>query len=78
MLGDAVQLSVAVASEKDTFAPHWFAVLPCVIFAGQLIAGCIMSITITSKEQVDWLLAASVAVSVTRVVPVIMLPGTGD
>ena len=58
-----------MALANVTFAPHWPVVLPCVMFAGQVIDGACVSLTVMLKEQVDELLDASVARNVTVVVP---------
>ena len=69
IVGDAVQLSVAVASAKVTTAVHAPAAAGSVTDAGQAITGACVSVTTTAKEQVALLPAASVARKVTLVVP---------
>jgi hypothetical protein len=48
IVGVAVQLSVAVAVPTTVFAPH-----ETVVFAGQVIDGCVLSVTVTLKEHVE-------------------------
>lgn len=45
--------------------------------AGQVILGKALSTTVSVKEQMVWLLAASVAVSTMVVVPLIVVRGRG-
>jgi hypothetical protein len=65
----AEQLSDAVAL-KFTIAPQVPASVFTLMFEGTLIVGSSLSLTVTSKEQVVMLPAASVAVAITVVVPV--------
>ncbi len=69
MVGEAVQLSDAVALLYVTFAPHCPAALNMVRGAGQLIDGACVSLTVTVKEQDAALDDASVALKVTIVEP---------
>lgn len=63
------QLSAAVGTPGFTLAEHWPVALDTVIFAGQVITGACVSLTVIEKLHVEWLLPASVAVQVTTVVP---------
>ena len=75
--GEASQLSLTEPPAKfaaGTSASHWTKV-----FAGQVKAGAVSSMTVTVKVQVTELLARSVAVMVTSVAPVVTrVPATGD
>jgi hypothetical protein len=57
-----VQLSVAVALANVTGALHKFVVLLVVIFAGHVIVGAILSITVIVNEQLAVRFAPSVTV----------------
>ena len=63
------QLSVAVAFAYVTTAEHWLAAVPCTTFAGQVITGACVSLTVTVNEQVAVSPAPSVTVQFTVVVP---------
>ena len=69
IVGEAVQLSVAVAFGKVATAVHAPAAAGSVTDAGQVTTGACVSVTVTAKEQDALLLAASVARKVTLVVP---------
>ena len=64
----APQLSVAVAA-KVTAVPHWPASAGRTMAEGHVMDGAWLSVTVTVKEQVEVLPAASVAVAVTVVEP---------
>ena len=66
MVGEAVQLSVAVALGNDTFALQ--PLVKSSMFGGQVMVGACVSLIVTLKEHVAELLAASVARNVTTVV----------
>ena len=70
------QLSEAVAVNVTLLAQEPGAVLT-VRFAGQVMAGSWVSLTVTVKEQVALLLAVSVAVQVTVVTPLAKLEPLG-
>ena len=63
-----LQLSVAVAVPGSTVAEHWPASLPVVIFAGQVIVGAVVSLTVTVCWH-DAVPELFVAVQVIVVVP---------
>lgn len=63
IVGEAVQLSVAVALGKVTVAAHCPVVLPTVILPGQVIVGGVTSSKVTVNVQLWVLPAPSVAVN---------------
>ncbi len=63
------QLSVGNGILKDTLAPHCPALLLTVTLLGQLAVGASVSLTVTLKLHMPVFPAASVAVTVTGVVP---------
>jgi hypothetical protein len=63
------QLSVAVGVPGSMFAEHAPGSVDLVIFAGQVIVGSSLSVTVTVCVHDDWLFASSVAVQVMVVVP---------
>jgi hypothetical protein len=70
MLGTRETQVVEVGGTHVTIFEHSLAARLTVIFDGQpVITGAVLSVTITSKVQVDVLPAASVAVYVTGVIP---------
>jgi hypothetical protein len=75
IVGDAVQLSVAVATKLSN-AVHTPGSLFVTIFAGHVSTGAVPSITVTLNVQVAVLPEPSIAVHVTAVVPTgKVLPG---
>ena len=65
------QLSDAVGMGYVTDALHWFKSLARTILAGQMMVGAVASTTVTIAEQVDELLAPSLTVSTTVLVPLL-------
>jgi hypothetical protein len=70
-LGDPtpVQLSLTVGAGYVTTAPHWLGSFDLVMFAGQVMVGGWVSLTVTVNVHVAVLPEASATVQVTVVVP---------
>ena len=64
------QLSEAVGGGKLTTAPHWFGSLPCVMFAGQVIVGGCVSLTVIVNEQPDASSGADLRLNVPPPLPI--------
>lgn len=77
-VGLAVQLSETETGLYDPMKLAQSVLTGISTLAGQVILGKVLSISKRSKEQVAWLLAASVAVNTTVVVPLIVVLGRGN
>ena len=75
---DDVQLSEAEGAVYVTEAPHIPVVLLTIMLAGQVKTGGVLSTGVTLKLHMLLFPEKSVAVKVTAVVVLIMVPGAGD